>query len=296
MKVDVSTTTRSVAGIYQGDGFHWVGDGFRVTQVIPGRHELTAAASPFLMMDYHAPHHYPATETPRGVGVHPHRGFETVTVAFEGSVAHHDSTGAGGVIHPGDVQWMTAASGVLHKEYHEAEWARHGGTFHMMQLWVNLPAAHKMDAPKYQGLTSDQMAKVTLPGGGIATLIAGELLGHRGPASTFTPVNLWDVRLGSGETADLPVPASHNMMVFVLDGEVRTADATAVAQQLVVYRHDGDSIRVTADVDGARFIVLGGEPINEPVASYGPFVMNTRDELVQAVEDFNSGKFGYLAD
>ncbi len=187
MKVDTSTIagTRSLDGVYRGDGFHWVGDGFHVTQVIPGPHQLAERVSPFLMMDYHAPFTYAPTTTPRGVGVHPHRGFETVTLAFEGSVEHHDSAGGGGVIHPGDVQWMTAASGILHKEFHEANWARRGGTFHMMQLWVNLPAANKMDPPGYQPLVAAEMGKVSLPGGGVVTLIAGELDGVRGPAKTF---------------------------------------------------------------------------------------------------------------
>lgn len=294
MNVDVSTTARTLQGVYRGDGFHWVGDGFHVTQVIPGSHNLTRLADPFLMMDYHAPYRYAPTDVPRGVGSHPHRGFETVTMAFEGSVAHHDSTGSGGVIHPGDVQWMTAASGILHKEYHEAEWAARGGVFHMMQLWVNLPAAHKMDTPGYQGLTAPEMGKVALPGGGSVTLVAGSLDGVSGPARTFTPINLWDVRLGANESAELAVPTSHNVMVFVLDGLVHTAGHTVNAQELAIYEHDGDAINVSADVDGARFVVLGGEPINEPVASYGPFVMNTREQLIQAIEDFNSGKFGHL--
>lgn len=294
MNVDVSTTSRTVQGVYRGDGFHWVGDGFHVTQVIPGPANLTRLADPFLMMDYHAPYRYAPTDVPRGVGAHPHRGFETVTMAFEGSVAHHDSTGAGGVIHPGDVQWMTAARGILHKEYHEAGWAARGGTFHMMQLWVNLPAAHKMDDPGYQGLTAGEMGKVTLPGGGTVTVVAGSIHGVQGPARTCTPINLWDVRLGPGESAGLAVPRRHNVMVFVLDGVVRTAGHVVEPQRLAVFEHDGDALHLAADVDGARVVVLGGEPINEPVASYGPFVMNSREELVQAIEDFNAGTFGRL--
>ncbi len=278
----------------RGAGFHWVGDGFYVTQVIPGPYDLTRAADPFLMMDYHAPYHYAPTDTPRGVGVHPHRGFETVTLAFEGSVAHHDSTGAGGVIHPGDVQWMTAASGVLHQEYHEAEWARRGGTFHMMQLWVNLPAAHKMDPPRYQALTADRMGRVDLPGGGVVTLVAGSLGDATGPAQTVTPIELWDVRLTPSETAELAVPVSHHAMVFVLDGQVTAAGSTIAAQHLALFDHDGAALVLTAGGEGCRFVVLAGEPIDEPIASYGPFVMNTRDELIQAVDDFNAGRFGRI--
>lgn len=285
---------RSLKGVHRGDGFHWVGDGFFVTQVLPGRAELQYEADPFLLMDYHAPREYSPTDQPRGVGPHPHRGFETVTLAFEGSVAHHDSTGSGGVIGPGDVQWMTAARGILHKEYHEAEWARGGGQFHMMQLWVNLPARHKMDPPRYQSLVSEEMGKVTLDGGGTVTLIAGELGDVRGPADTFTPIELWDVRLAPDEVAELPVPSGHTTMVFVIDGELATAGGSVGLQELGIFDRHGDRLVVSAVGSGTRFILLGGEPIGENIVFYGPFVMNTRDEVAQAVHDFNSGAFGHL--
>lgn len=287
-------TSRTLRSVHRGDGFHWVGDGFHVTQVLPGNGELQRLADPFLLMDYHAPYDYSPTDRPRGVGPHPHRGFETVTLAFEGSVAHHDSTGAGGVIHPGDVQWMTAAGGILHKEYHDAEWAKQGGRFHMMQLWVNLPAKHKMDPPGYQGLVADEMGRVALPGGGSVRLVAGELDGVRGPARTFTPMELWDVRLEPGEHADLAVPDGHSLMLFVLDGEVTTDGGAVGPAELGLFERDGDTVVVDAGPDGARLMVLGGEPIGEPVMSHGPFVMNTRQELVDAIDDFNSGKFGHL--
>jgi hypothetical protein len=226
--------------------------------------------------------------------VHPHRGFETVTLAFEGSVAHHDSTGAGGVIRPGDVQWMTAASGILHKEYHEPEWAARGGRFHMMQLWVNLPAAHKMDAPGYQPLTAESMGKVKLADGGVVTLVAGELDDVRGPARTVTPISLWDVQLGADETADLAVPDGHTLMAFVLEGGISTSTGRIGHEELGIFNREGDRLHVTAGELGARFLVLGGKPIDEPVVFYGPFVMNTVEQIHEAVEDFTSGKFGTL--
>ena len=285
---------RVLRSVHRGDGFHWVGDGFYVTQVLPGSHELHLAADPFLMLDYQAPKIYPATNTPRGVGVHPHRGFETVTIAFEGRVAHHDSTGAGGVIGPGDVQWMTAASGVLHKEYHEAEWAKSGGMFHMMQLWVNLPGKHKMDPPGYQALLKEEMGRVDLTGGGNVTLIAGELNGVRGPARTFTPIELWDVRLGANEHAELEVTDGHTEMVFPIEGEISTIGGTVGLQSLGVFERNGDRLVLDAGPSGARVIVLGGQPINENVIFHGPFAMNTVEEINQAIEDFNAGKFGQL--
>lgn len=284
---------RKVAGVFEGQGFHWVGDGFRVTQLFPGSNDLGAAISPFLMMDYHAPHYYEPTDQPRGVGVHPHRGFETVTIAFEGSLAHHDSSGGGGVIHAGDVQWMTAAKGILHKEYHDTEWARTGGRVHMMQLWVNLPAEHKMDEPRYQALTADMMGVVELPDAGTVRVIAGEYQGTRGPAETFTPINLWDVRLHAGGRIEMPFEPEDNAAVFVLEGDLETNGTIAAEHQLVVFEHEGKDIAASS-ADGAHLLVLSGTPIDEPVVSYGPFVMNTRQEIVEAIDDFNAGAFGHL--
>ncbi|MBP7929356.1 MAG: pirin family protein [Acidimicrobiia bacterium] len=287
-------TERKLRGVFAGDGFHWVGDGFYVTQVLPGTEELRQLADPFLLMDYHPVRVYEPTDTPRGVGPHPHRGFETVTLAFEGAVAHHDSTGSGGVIGPGDVQWMTAAGGILHKEYHDKEWAKTGGRFHMMQLWVNLPGKHKMDPPRYQPILASQMGKVALAGGGEATLIAGSLDGIDGPAATFTPIELWDVTLGDQERAEIPVPDGHTIMVFPIEGHVSTGDTRIDVQTLGVFERTGDSISLSAGEGGARFIVLGGEPIKEPVIFYGPFAMNTREEILRAIEDLERGEFGYL--
>lgn len=287
-------TTRTLHSVHAGDGFHWVGDGFYVTQLLPGR-GLHKLADPFLLLDYHPVKEYPPTTTARGVGAHPHRGFETVTLAFEGAVQHHDSTGGGGVIYPGDAQWMTAARGILHKEYHEVEWAKRGGRFHMMQLWVNLPGKDKMGEPGYQALTAESMGKVKLEGGGTVTLYAGRLGDEVGPAHTHTPIELWDVQLAADETADLAVPEGHTMMVFMLDGQVETEGGTIGHEQLGIFERSGDTLRLTAPATGARAIVLGGQPIEENVIFYGPFAMNTQAEIVQAIQDFNAGTFGQLA-
>ncbi len=285
---------RKVAGVFRGDGFHWVGDGFHVTQLFPGPNDLTDRLSPFLLMDYGAPYDYEPTTTPRGVGVHPHRGFETVTVAFEGALAHHDSSGGGGVIRAGDVQWMTAARGILHKEYHETEWAATGGRMHMMQLWVNLPAAHKMDDPRYQSLTAETMGRVDLPDdAGQVRIVAGEYEGVAGPAETFTKVDLWDATLHPGGSMDLSFPATDNAALFVMDGSVETNGTVAEEHSLVLFENEGEDVTVTTEA-GARFLVLAGTPIDEPVVSYGPFVMNTRTEIVEAIDAFNAGEFGSL--
>ncbi len=283
---------RSVTGVFRGDGFHWVGDGFHVTQVIPGPAGLQERISPFLLMDYHAPYVYEPTEVPRGVGVHPHRGFETVTLAFEGSVAHHDSTGAGGVINPGDVQWMKAASGILHKEYHEKNWASKGGRFHMMQLWVNLPAKNKMDEPAYQPLLASDMGVVDLDKAKV-TIIAGEYRGVKGPAKTHSPINLWRVEMRAGGEMEMDFPASENASIFVMEGSVAANGTHVDEHSLLLFNNDGEDIKVTSS-EGAHFAVLQGKPLDEPIVSHGPFVMNTEEEIRLAYRDFLGGKFGHL--
>lgn len=287
-------TTRVLDRVHAGDAFHWVGDGFYVSQLLPGQPSLQREADPFLLMDYHPVKEYPPTDRPRGVGAHPHRGFETVTLAFEGAVQHHDSTGSGGIIYPGDAQWMTAARGILHKEYHETEWASRGGRFHMLQLWVNLPARDKMGDPGYQALTAESMGQVKLTGGGTVTLYAGELDGEVGPARTHTPIELWDIKLAADEAAEIPVPDGHTVMVFVLDGQVTTDGGTIGHEQLGIYHREGDLLRLTAPETGARALLLGGEPIGEDVVFYGPFAMNTEDEILEAIRDYNAGAFGHL--
>jgi len=276
---------------------HMVGDGFKVHNFFPSGYQIGyKRMSPFFLMDYNAPFRVEPSETPRGVGVHPHRGFETVTIAYRGSVAHHDSAGNSGVIGEGDVQWMTAGSGVLHKEYHEQEFSRSGGMFQMVQLWVNLPARHKMTKPRYQGIKREQMTRVELPGGVVAEVIAGTLHGHKGPALTFSPVEMYNVRMPAGSTATFSLPANYNTGILVVEGAVEVQEERMVkADRFVLFAGSGEEISLKAAADSI-VLLLSGEPIDEPLAAYGPFLMNTQDELVQAVNDFNEGKFGYLED
>lgn len=289
-----SATERRIASIYSAPSPHWVGDGFRVRGYFSSIPDAERRLSPFLLLDYGAPFAFPPLkEGRRGVGPHPHRGFETVTVAFQGSVAHHDSTGRGGVIGPGDVQWMTAASGILHREYHEDEFAHRGGTMQMAQIWVNLPRAHKMDPPGYQAITADRIGTVPLPGGGEVRVIAGEYRGVRGPARTFTPVSVFTARIPAGERADFAFPARENAALLVMKGEVSVNGEAASADDFAVFANEGEAIGVEARAD-AELLVLAGEPIDEPVVAYGPFVMNTEREIAEAIEDFNRGKFGRL--
>lgn len=292
------STERKIEGLYRGAGIHWVGDGFRVTNYFPSSNNFAQKISPYVLLDYHPPFDYqPTAGELRGVGAHPHRGFETVTLAFAGSVAHHDSAGHAGVIGPGDVQWMTAASGVLHKEYHETTFAKTGGVMHMAQIWVNLPKAHKMDPPRYQSLPAGSMGMVQLPNGaGQVRVIAGEYNGVKGPANTFSPINLFDIRLQANGRVPLSFPAHENTALLVLDGTVQVNGHTeARALDFVLFANEGEDITVEAHTD-AQFLLLNGEPIDEPVVQYGPFVMNTQQEIRQAMIDFNSGKFGSLDD
>ena len=288
--------TRAIEGVYRAPGLHWVGDGFRVRGYFSSIPDAVTKLNPFLLLDYHPAHDYAPTERPRGVGVHPHRGFETVTIAWQGSVAHHDSTGGGGVIGPGDMQWMTAASGILHKEYHEQSYARRGGPFQMAQLWVNLPKAHKMAQPRYQSITADRMGLVTLPdGAGSVRVLAGEYRGVTGPAQTFTPINVFDVRLNMAGSADFTIPAAHNAGLLVVKGTVTINGAKATQESFVVFENSGESVHIEADTE-AQLLLLSGEPIDEPIVQYGPFVMNSEREILQAFADYNAGKFGHLDD
>ncbi|SHJ65525.1 hypothetical protein SAMN04487911_12926 [Arenibacter nanhaiticus] len=275
---------------------HYVGDGFRVHNFIPsGYHLDMERMNPFILMDYNAPFYFPPTDKPRGVSVHPHRGFETVTIAYKGRIAHHDSAGNSGVIKEGDVQWMTAAAGILHKEYHETEFSKAGGEFQMVQLWVNLPAKDKMSAPKYQGITHDQIHKYELAGkNGLVEVIAGNYKGIQGTATTFTPVNLLNTRLNKGAKTDFSFPSNYNTALLVLEGEIKVNDTEVVpTDHFVLFENKGEDFVVEA-MENAIILVLSGAPINEPIAAQGPFVMNTRSELIQAIEDYNLGKFGYL--
>lgn len=277
---------------------HMVGDGFRVHNFFPGGYDMgKKRMSPFFLLDYNAKIDFPARKEPRGVGVHPHRGFETVTIAYHGSVAHHDSAGNSGVISKGGVQWMTAASGVLHKEYHAEVYSKKGGLFQMVQLWVNLPAKDKMSKPKYQSISHAQLAKYQLPGdSGIVEVIAGEYKTVKGPASTFTPIEMYNVRLKKGATVSMSLPADFNTGLLVIEGSIKVNENDkAAADHFVLFKNEGEDISIEAEEESV-LLLLSGEPINEPIAAYGPFLMNTHEELEQAYSDFNHGKFGYLED
>ena len=284
---------KKVLGVHGAASSHWVGDGFPVRTVFPspGVREL----SPFLMLDYAGPARFEPSNRPRGVEEHPHRGFETVTIAYQGSVDHRDSGGNSGTISPGDVQWMTAASGVVHEEKHGKEFTAKGGDFEMVQLWVNLPAAHKMSKPRYQGLLNAAIPRVDLGPGAYARIIAGELKGVKGPANTFTPVNVFDVRLEAGGAGELSLPSGHNSAIVLLRGEVAVNGSATLrgAAQVAPLSASGESVLLEAKGE-SLVLVLSGEPIHEPVASYGPFVMNTDAELRQAVEDYRAGKMGRI--
>ncbi|HEX5026352.1 MAG TPA: pirin family protein, partial [Agriterribacter sp.] len=251
--------------------------------------------SPFLMLDFNAEYDFGPSETVKGVGVHPHKGFETVTIAYKGSVAHHDSTGNSGVIKPGDVQWMTAGSGILHKEYHEEQFSKTGGPFEMVQLWVNLPKKDKSTLPHYQAITADKMGKVELADGkGIVNVIAGNFNGVAGAASTYSPVNLFDIKLNEGGELSTSIPAEHNTALLVVNGNVSVNGMEAPLHSFVLFKNEGDEITIRAD-EKSVLLLLSGKPINEPIVSYGPFVMNTQQEIQEAIEEFQSGKFGVLA-
>ena len=287
---------KKVLGIYSAPRPHWVGDGFPVRSLF-GYDGLGKHLSPFLLLDHAAPATFEPGTHRRGVGVHPHRGFETVTIVYHGEVDHRDSTGAGGHIGPGDVQWMTAGAGILHEEFHSEAFTRQGGLLEMVQLWVNLPARDKMTAPGYQTLLDKDIPVVELPqGAGRVRVIAGEFEGGQGPARTFTPIDVRDIRLVQGSSTQFETREGHTLALVVLRGSVRINGSSDVARegQLVHLARDGSGVQIEAESD-ATLLWLAGEPIDEPVVGYGPFVMNTEAEIRQAVNDFNSGRFGRMA-
>jgi hypothetical protein len=287
---------KAIEAVYPPGPAHFVGDGFRVHNFIPSRHGLDMhRMSPFIMMDYGAKFKFPPTDTPKGVGVHPHRGFETVTIAYKGRVAHHDSAGGGGVIGEGDVQWMTAASGVLHKEYHEETFSKSGGEFQMVQLWVNLPAKDKMSMPKYQAIENSSIPKVDVAGG-FVEVIAGNFQGTDGKASTFTPVHLFNAHINAGGNCAFVFPSEYNTCLVVVEGEIRIndSDESVPVDHFVLFENEGETFQIQA-IENSKILILSGEPIHEPIASHGPFVMNSRQEILQAFQDFEDGKFGELS-
>ncbi len=288
------TSRKEVLGVFEPGSHHWVGDGFPVYNLFPSN-GLEKQIDPFLMLDYASPTRFAPSNKPRGVGEHPHRGFETVTIAYQGAVDHRDSAGNAGTIYPGDVQWMTAASGVVHEELHERRFTEAGGIFEMVQLWVNLPKAYKMSAPRYQGISAADIPTVSWGTGASARVIAGELDGVRGPAKTFTPVNMFDLRLAAGSRVDLHIPEGHQSALVLLRGDLLVNDTVEAAGEakLVLLGGEGGSVLVEAKSDSV-VLALSGEPIGEPVASRGPFVMNTEAELRQAMEDYRAGRMGHL--
>jgi len=285
---------KKILGVYAAPRPHWVGDGFPVRTMFSydsmGKH-----ISPFLLLDYAGPAEFSPTTERRGVGQHPHRGFETVTIVYKGEGEHRDSTGNGGVIGPGDVQWMTAASGILHEEFHSEAFARSGGALEMVQLWVNLPARDKMSAPGYQAIVDQEIPDLALKDhAGRLRLIAGEFDGKRGPAHTFTPIDVWDIRLNAGKSTTLDLHQGRNTALVVLHGAVEVNGQEVVREgQLALFERDGTQIRLEANND-AVLLILSGEPIDEPIVGHGPFVMNTDAEIQQAFVDFQSGKFGRM--
>ena len=282
---------KKLAFIKRSNGQHWVGDGFPVQSIFSYR-DIHEEMSPFLLMDYAAPTRFEPTTQRRGVGQHPHRGFETVTIVYDGQVSHHDSTDAGGTIGPGDVQWMTAGSGIVHEEYHGEDYAKKGGPFEMIQLWVNLPAKDKMAAPGYQGITNQQIPEVAVANdAGKVRVIAGEYEGYKGPARTFSPMNVWDIKLNAGGTVTFDLKEGDTTALFVLHGAVKVGDAHTIrASELAVMQRTGTELRLEAQQD-TGLLLLNGEPLNESVVGHGPFVMNSWEEINQAIDDYNNGRF-----
>lgn len=289
---------RNINSVIAPPPYHMVGDGFRVHNFFPATDAIGLhGMSPFFLLDYNAEINLPPSEKPKGVGPHPHRGLETVTIAYKGAVAHHDSEGNAGVIYEGDVQWMTAGAGILHKEYHEKEFSKKGGPFHMVQIWTNLPAIHKMTPPKYQAIENRHFPRVkTDSGEGWIELIAGEFRGAKGPATTFSPMSMFNCTMKKEAETSFMFPGKENTGFLVVKGRITVNEVTEVpADHFVYFDHEGDHIAVKAAADSV-ILVLSGEPLNEPVSAYGPFLMNTKQEIQAAFDDYYNGKFGYLED
>ena len=287
---------KKILGVYQNKHMHWVGDGFPVYNLF-SYDRLGQAISPFLMLDYAAPYRFDPTTAQHGVGTHPHRGFETVTIAYQGEVTHKDSSGGGGTIKTGDVQWMTAGGGVLHQEFHSPEFAQQGGLFEMVQLWVNLPAHAKMTPAKYQAIEAEQIQHIALDDvGSELRVIAGQYQDVAGAATTFSPVNVWDGKIVANQQHSFHVTEGHTTLLVLLSGEVILNDEQTIeAPSMVVLSREEIDFSIKAQQD-SKFLILTGQPLNEPIEGYGPFVMNNRAEIVEAINDFNSGKFGVMQD
>ncbi len=285
---------REIELVFKGLDPHMVGDGFRVSQYFPEGKNLLTRFSPFILLDYNQPHYFEPSFIRKGVGAHPHRGFETVTLAYSGEVEHHDNKGNHGIIGPGDVQWMTAGSGVLHKEYHETDFSKRGGTLHMVQLWVNLPRQYKMTEPRYQAIKKDDMGMYQLSDNqGFISVLAGEVKGIKGPAQTFSPMNVYHVNLNPHGKTELREPCNFNTGLLILNGSVKINENQLVGEgDFVLFENNDGHILIESQSVNSKILVLSGEPLDEPMALHGPFVMNTREEIIQAYEDYQNGKFG----
>jgi len=296
VNLDAENKLRGVEGVLPPTNTHMVGNGFKVMNFFPNGRGFEERMSPFFLLDFNAEVNFPPSQISQGVGVHPHRGIETITFAYKGSVEHHDSKGNHGIINPGDVQWMTAGGGVLHKEYHEQTFNKSGGAFEMIQLWINLPKKHKMTAAKYQSILHTSKPKVELPNKmGQVFVVAGDYQGTKGIATTFSPVNLLDMHLESNADFTFRMPATFNTGLLVVDGEMEVNGAHVPENHYVQLKNEEGDIHIKTSKKSI-VLVLSGEPLNEPYVSYGPFVMNTEDEIRQAIQDYNEGKFGFLAD
>jgi redox-sensitive bicupin YhaK (pirin superfamily) len=293
--INSDKSSKQLRDILRGAGGHWVGDGFPVRTLFFYA-DRGPELSPFLMLDYAGPREFPPTQQRLGVGEHPHRGFETVTIVYHGEVEHRDSSGGGGKIGPGDVQWMTAASGLVHEEFHGRQFAQQGGLFEMVQLWVNLPARDKMSPPRYQAILNSQIPQLALSGdGGSLRVIAGEFAEAAGPAHTFTPINVWDLRLTGKSPVDIGVPAGHTTLLVVLKGNLRINGSSSLGPaEVALFEREGNYLRLDSSGEAAA-LLLSGAPIDEPIAGMGPFVMNTQQEIYQAIADYQSGRMGHLS-
>jgi quercetin 2,3-dioxygenase len=286
-------TNRTLANVINPPPIHWVGDAFRVRGYIPQKINWDRI-SPFVMCDYAPSKCFEPSNVQRGVGSHPHRGFETVTIAYQGEIEHHDSRSNHGVIGQGEVQWMTAGSGILHKEYFSKKFAEQGGDLQMVQLWVNLPSDHKMTEPRYQSITKDKIATLDLSdSAGKVDIIAGSLNEVVGPAETFTPINLWNIYLEAGAEQVFKIPKPHNCAMIIIEGEMVIDGVNIIQDQMVLMSNDGQNVGIKA-VSKSIILLMSGEPIDESIEAYGPFLMNTKAQILEAIDDFNSGKFGVL--
>lgn len=289
------TMLRPVELKLKGPDPHWVGNGFRVSQYFPRGMNLLERFSPFILMDYNVPFEFPPSSTPRGIGPHPHRGFETVSFAFEGAVEHHDNQGNHGIIYPGDVQWMTAGEGILHKEYHEKEFSKSGGIFHMIQLWVNLPKKDKLASPRYQDISNKDMGRFEIGDNkGEVTIVSGDFKGVKGPAKTFSPINIYIIDLENKGELEFVEPGHYNTGILLLEGKVKINDKSCSEKDFILFENKDGNIRLESITDKSKLIVLSAEPIDEPIATGGPFVMNTKDEIEKAASDYREGRFGSL--